>query len=70
MPHANAQDTIDVLDQREVLTLDQQLLGLFAAIEGDLLGSLNETRVGVTQRTGESCLLGRVLAKRRSKRAN
>lgn len=65
MPDAGAEDAIGVLDEGKVSALNDVLLVLFAVVEGDLLGILEQARVRKAQLALEGRLVRCVRAKRR-----
>jgi hypothetical protein len=64
MPHAHAERPVDVLDQREVVALDDVLLHESSAVQSNLLGVLEETRVRESELSLETGLLGGVATER------
>lgn len=62
VPHARAKDAVRVFDERKVPALDDVLLKLFAVVERDLLGVLEEARVREAQLALERGLVRSVLA--------
>jgi hypothetical protein len=54
MPNSDAEDAIDVLDERKVAALNDILLELFAMIERYFLGVLQESGMGEAELSFES----------------
>lgn len=60
MQHPHPERPIDVLDESKVASFDDVLLDDRSAVQGDLLGVLEQTRVREAELAFETLLLGGV----------
>jgi hypothetical protein len=65
MPHARLEDAVNMFDERKVPALNHVLLVLFAVVERDFLGILQQARVREPQLALECRLMCGVGTERR-----